>query len=146
MSVVQAPAPSDPGARASVLSTMQWTFHYTPSYTQIRALVVNRVPAHATVLVRCHGGGCPFAHRSMVLANMKRCGTKTSGICSTHGSFDLTSGFATRRLAIGTQITVVISRPNWVGKYYAFTVRAHRGPRIRIACLAPGGTHPGQGC
>lgn len=147
---VPAPAPSvvqvSEGVLATITSTMEWTFHYTPSYTQIRELAVNEVPAGATVLVGCHGRGCPFAHRNVVLARMKRCGARTSGMCSTHGGFDLTPGFAKRHLAIGTQITVVISRPSWIGKYYAFTVQARRGPRIRIACLAPGGTHPGQGC
>jgi hypothetical protein len=125
---------------------MQWTFHYTRSYTQIRALFVNAVPAGATVLVKCHGRGCPFAHHNLVLAKVKRCGAKTRGICSTHGGIDLAPGFATRHLAIGAQLAVVISRPKWVGKYYAFTVRARRAPSIRIACLAPGGTSPGRGC
>jgi hypothetical protein len=125
---------------------MQWTFHYTPSYTQIRALVVDGVPARANVLVKCHGRGCPFAHRSVVLAKLKRCGTRTTGMCLTHGAFDLTPSFATRHLAVGTQVTVMISRPKWIGKYYAFTVRARRAPGIRIDCLAPGGTRPGQGC
>ena len=138
--------PPSQGVLASVGSTMQWTFYYTRSYTQVRELAVSNVPAGATVFVKCHGGGCPFARHSAVLARVKRCGSKTSGMCSTHGGFDLTPGFATRHLTIGTQITVMISRPNWIGKYYAFTVRARRGPRIRIACLAPGGTRPGQGC
>jgi hypothetical protein len=151
VSVVEAPLPAshDPisqGVVATIRSTMQWTFHYTPSYTQIRALVVNGVPARATVIVKCHGGGCPFAHRRLVLARMRRCGPKTSGMCLTHGSFNLTPGFATRRLAVGTQITIVIGRAQWIGKYYAFTVRARRAPRISISCLAPGATKPGQGC
>jgi hypothetical protein len=150
VTVVQAPAPasapSAPGVPAAVTSTMQWTFYYTPSFTQIRALIVNGVPAHATVLVKCHGKGCPFAHHTMVVARMKRCGTKKIAMCLTHGAFDLTPGFAKRHLAPGTQITIVISRPKWIAKYYAFTVQARHAPRIRIACLAPGGTHPGQGC
>jgi hypothetical protein len=149
VSFVQVPAPvpatSEPGVLA-VTSTMQWTFYYTPSFTLIRALIVNGVPAHATVLVKCHGKGCPFARHTMVVARMKRCGRNKIGMCLTRGAFDLTPGFAKRHLAPGTQITIVISRPNWIAKYYAFTVQARRAPRIRIACLAPGGTRPGQGC
>jgi hypothetical protein len=51
-----------------------------------------------------------------------------------------------RRLGVGTQITVAITRPGWIGKYYRFTMRAGRGPRVQIACLAPGETRPGAAC
>jgi hypothetical protein len=152
VTIVQVPVPAagvvpvSSGVLGTITSTMGWTFYYTPSYTQIRALVVNGVPSGATVTVKCHGGGCPFAHHAIPPATMQRCGKKTTGMCAAHGSFDLTSGFANRRLAVGARITVVIANPTWIGKYYAFTVRARRGPRIRIACLAPGGTAPGQGC
>jgi hypothetical protein len=50
------------------------------------------------------------------------------------------------RLYVGTQITVQVIRPRWIGKYYTFTMRAAQGPRIQIACLAPGATRPGVGC
>jgi hypothetical protein len=43
-------------------------------------------------------------------------------------------------------VTVQILRPGWIGKYYLFTMRAGRGPKIKISCLAPGRTAPGRGC
>jgi hypothetical protein len=67
-------------------------------------------------------------------------------MCLEGGSFVITPGFTRRRLRVGTRITVDIVRPNWVGKYYRFTVRSRRAPRIQISCLAPGGSIPGQGC
>jgi hypothetical protein len=54
--------------------------------------------------------------------------------------------FHNRRLAVGAQITVAITRPLWIGKYYQFTIRARRAPRVRIACLAPGAVRPRFGC
>ena len=125
--------------------TMQWGFYFTPAYTQVRNLAVNGVLSGATVLVQCHGRGCPFAHRATLLTSRVRCGKKAR-MCFTGGSFLITPGFGSRQLAVGARVTVAITRPNWVGKYYGFTIRSRRAPRIRIACLAPGGSVPGQGC
>ncbi len=130
----------------TITSTMQWAFYYTPSYTQVRALVVNGVLPGSTVLVKCHGKGCPFAHHSTLLGKRARCGKKNKGMCSASGSFLVTPGFASHHLRVGARITVEIIRPSWVGKFYSFTVRSRQGPRIQIGCLAPGGSVPGQGC
>ena len=133
------------GVLGTITSTMQWAFNYHPSYTQVRNLVVNGVSTGVTVLVKCHGVGCPFVHHVTVLTKHARCG-KTKGMCLAQGSFLITPGFANHRLGVSSRITVEIIRPNWVGKYYSFKVRARRGPRIQIGCLAPGGSVPGQGC
>lgn len=130
----------------TITATMEWAFYYTPTYTKVINLVVNGVSPGATVLVRCNGHGCPFGQHSAVLTKHTRCG-KSAGMCFTHGSnYNVTPGFAGHRLAVGTRVTVEIIRPNWIGKSYRFTVRARRGPRIQIACLAPGGSVPGVGC
>jgi len=143
-SVSVAPVPT--GVLGTISSTMQWAFYYTPSYTRVHNLVVNGVPAGADVVVSCSGHGCPFAHHSSVLTRGTRCG-KSVKMCFTHGgSFNITPGFTSRRLAVGTRLTIEIVRPNWVGKYYGFTVRARRGPRIQIGCLAPGASVPNTGC
>lgn len=67
-------------------------------------------------------------------------------MCLMGGSFRITPGFASRRLAVGARITVEITRPHWVGKYYRFTIRSRQAPRVLISCLAPGASVPGQGC
>lgn len=139
-------APVPVRAVGTITSTMEWVFYYTPSYTQVRTLVVYRVPSAADVLVSCSGHACPFAHRSSILAKGMPCG-KLVRMCFTHGhSFNITPGFGHRHLPVGTRITVEVTRPNWIGKYYRFTVRARRGPLIQISCLAPGASVPGIGC
>jgi Bacterial Ig-like domain (group 3) len=134
-----------PPVIGTITSTMQWAFYFTPAYTQVRNLAVNGVSADATVLVKCHGRGCPFAQRAAAPNNRGLCGRKAR-MCFTGASFSITPGFGTRHLRVGARITVEIVRPSWVGKYYSFTVRSRRAPRIQISCLAPGGSVPGQGC
>lgn len=137
---------ADPKATVgSVTSTMQWTFYYTPTYTKVLALVVNGASG-ATVLVKCQGRGCPFAKRTGAVTRSRRCGRGGKSRCTASGTIDLGAGFRKRRLDPGARITVMITRPGWIGKYYLFTVRARQAPGIRIACLAPGGTRPGVGC
>jgi hypothetical protein len=240
------------------LVTMHWTFRYTPAYTKVLALALNGVPAAATVLVACHGRGCPFTKHLALLADIAQCahgadgghgnggngsdgngnggpgndgngnggpgndgngnggngnGSDGNGCgCGGHGydgcgCYDLplpTSGsggdshdgcgcggdgpdgsgcpqvgpgatgspgngpggsgcpgqarcgtpaiigltryFRQRRLGVGTQITVAITQPGWIGKYYMFKMRAGRGPHVQVACLAPGEVQPGAAC
>jgi hypothetical protein len=135
-----------PQALGTINATMQWTFRYTPMYTQVRTLIVNAAPLGATVLLKCHGRGCPFAKRAIAAARTKRCGDQGRHRCATHGVVDLTRRFRHRHLAPGARITVEIIKSGWVGKYYSFTVRARRRPLVRLACTAPGTTSPGAAC
>ncbi len=126
--------------------TMQWTFHYTPGYTSIVALSLYGTSTSARVAVVCKGRGCPFGSRTMSVAKPKRCGQKGQRSCPTSGSIDLARPFRGRRLYVGAKLTVVISRPNWIGKYYGFTILPRSGPRIQVACVGPGHNQPGVGC
>jgi hypothetical protein len=128
-----------------ITSTMQWTFAYTAQYTRILSLAVNTAPAGTTVLVKCRGRGCPYAKHATSVVAQSRCRSKGQRACS-DPTLNLRRGFRQRRLYAGATITVVISRPGWIGKYYSFAIRARRGPRIQISCIAPGGTRPGVGC
>ena len=112
----------------------------------VRALVVNGTSLGATVLVDCHGRGCPFARRAIDVADDKECSVKMRRMCSAHGTVLITPGFENRHLGVGARITVAIMKPSWVGKYYAFTIEAARGPRVQIGCLAPGVSRPGGNC
>jgi hypothetical protein len=127
---------------------MQWSFHYTPAYTKVLVLVVNGAPIGSTVVVTCHGSGCPFARRSTAITKAKRCARKGKHRCAAlpPGKRDLKASFGTHALRRGATITVKVVRPGWIGKYYQFTMRARRPPSIEIKCLAPGGTRPGVGC
>ncbi len=139
------PIPTD--VLGTITATMEWAFYYTPSYTKVSNLVVNgvsvgrerarqmqrpRLPVHP-----------PQQPRSL---SARGAGRKNAGMCFTSGSFNITPCFARRRLAVGPRVTVEIIRQNWIGKYYRFTMRARRGPRVQIACLAPGGSVPGARC
>ena len=134
------------GMPGAITSTMQWTFYYARSYTMVRELVVNGASRGATVLVGCHGRGCPFARRAIDVADGKDCSVKMRRMCSAHGTVLITPGFENRHLGVGARITVAIMKPSWVGKYYGFTAEAGRGPRVQIACLAPGASRPGGDC
>jgi Big-like domain-containing protein len=113
-------------------STLQWQFRYRPAYTLVTKLQADGVARGTTILLTCAGGGCPFSRTSIQ--------TKTDG------SIDLRPTFRKRHLRVGSQITLRITRPNWIGKYYAFTVRAGRGPLIVLSCVGLSGGRPGQGC
>jgi Invasin, domain 3 len=133
-------------AAASMLSlvTMQWTFDYTHAYTQVLSLVVNGAPAGATVLIDCHGRSCPFSRRLTVIKT-RRCAPDATSRCAAPGTIDLARDFR-RHLKAGTRITVAITQPQSIGKYYVFGVRAGRAPRVQVGCLAIGATRPGQPC
>jgi Invasin, domain 3 len=133
-----------PGSMLSLVS-VEWTFHYTPVYTMVRSLVVTGLPVGASLLVGCHGRGCPFTRRLIVIGPSTGCGAK-SRRCGTDRTIDLTREFHRSRLHVRTRMTVAITRPQWIGKYYFFVTRASRPPYVRLACLAPGETHPGAGC
>lgn len=148
------PSPSSPRtarvvARARVASTMQWSFSFTPAYARVVALMLNGA-AHTRVLVTCHGGGCPFARRVFPTTVRTRCRRKKHGRCrqTTRSlrTLNLAHPFGGRQLAAGARIAIAITRPGWIGKYYAFTIRPGSTPRIQISCLAPGATRPGKGC
>ncbi|HUA71549.1 MAG TPA: Ig-like domain-containing protein [Solirubrobacteraceae bacterium] len=134
------------GTPGMIGATMDWTFYYARSYTIVGALMVNGAPPGATVLVGCEGRGCPFTRRATDAADDRHCRAGTRRICSTHGTVLITPVFQKRRLGVGARITVAIMQPKMVGKYYAFTIQAGRGPRVRIACLAPGTSRPGGDC
>jgi hypothetical protein len=142
ISVIAGPVP----VRGTVASTMQWSFYSTRSYTRVLALSVKGASAATSVLVKCHGGGCPFATHVAVLAQPKHCGRKGRPKCMSGGTVKLGPAFNTHHLHVGTTITVSIRRPGWIGKYYAFLIRRSQSPRVQISCLAPGSTRPGAGC
>ena len=127
-------------------ATMQWTFAYTRRYTKVDTLLVNWVPSDATVLLKCHGRGCPFATHTSRVAKPKRCGKEGKPKCPIGGSINLAAPFQKNPLHPRATIIVMIRRSGWVGKYYKFTIRAGNQPIIRISCLAPRRTIPGVGC
>jgi hypothetical protein len=123
-------------------ASMRWSFVSGPGYTSVLALMVNGAPTGSTVLVSCHGKGCPFTNKALAVSKTRRCGPKGKHVCLTHGNVDLTPRFASRHLRPRTTITVNVVQPGWIGRAYTFVVRAHQGPRTKAVCVAPGTTAP----
>ena len=138
--------PAGPVVLGFVSSTVRWTFYYTRAYTQLRFLQVFGLGNATTVRLSCHGKGCPFTKLQASAANSASCPAKAGSVCSTGSSVNLLPAFGKHRLATGSQITLSITRPNWIGKYHSFTIRAGQSPAIALSCLAVGGTRPGVGC
>jgi len=132
-SAVQVVRSSDPTAVLGVVgSTLQWTFFYHPTYSTVLLLKAFGIGSGTTVVITCHGKGCPYA-------TMHRKGPVRSAL-------NLLPRFRHHHLRAGTRITVRLTHRHWVGKYYSFTVRKSRAPLIKVSCLAPGKATPGVGC
>ena len=145
MSLARVVNMSSPPVLGIISATMQWTFRFTPKYTTILQFGISGA-ANTSITAACRGSGCPFAKRTITVGRTKRCGRGLRRTCLTRGKLDLVHYFLHHRLRAGTTITVLISRKSWVGKHYAFTMRARRGPAIAISCMAPGETRVGVGC
>jgi hypothetical protein len=115
--------------------SLSWTFFYTPAYTKVLVLMVGHVLRGARVRVTCTGRGCPRISRAVAVRHST---LRADGV-------DLITLFRDRRLRPGTVIAVTVERRGWIGKRYAFRVRAGRAPRLTITCQVPG-MAPGAGC
>ena len=123
-----------------VSSLMTWTFNFKPRYTRVTTLTVTGVQPGLTISVQCSGSGCP-KHRYTDAITRASCGTQDS--CK---DVKLAKQFVGRKLGVGATLTVRLTHPGWLGKYYSFVVRHGRKPKIDTACLAVSQTKPGAGC
>ncbi len=128
-----------------IRSTLGWSFHYHPAYTQVLALRAYGVPSGVTVLLTCTGGGCPFGEIRTSMVGIPRCSRATTGACAAGSSINLLPAFKNHRLRAGTKITLRFIEAGWIGKYYSFTVRGGRAPATDLKCVGTAG-HPGVGC
>jgi hypothetical protein len=133
-------------AAGTIDTTLKWTFQFTPSYTQVTGLTLNGAPYGSTVRLGCHGSGCEFAGARQSVSMPASCRGVETTSCTTASAIDLSPSFAGQSLAAGSQLTIMVVRPNYVGKYYGFTVRVGEQPEVSISCLAPGSSTPGVGC
>jgi hypothetical protein len=89
----------------------------------VKVLEVFGLPWRATVTVRCAGGGCPFARRTL-----RRRGNAMDLTRLLHGS----------RLAPGATVEVRVTAPGQVGEVKRFRIRRRHQPVTALACVAPG--------
>ena len=123
---------SAPAVTAFVKSTLQWTFFYHPTYTQVILFKAFGIVKGTIVELKCNGKGCPFD----VTQVPNRGGDSINLLPEFHG----------HHLRAGTRFTVRLTHRNWVGKYYSFAMRGGRPPLIKLSCLAVGRNTPGVGC
>jgi hypothetical protein len=96
-------------------------------YTTVKKLTVVALPAHARILVLCHGGGCPFGQRTAIGHSAR---------------LPLVSWFAGSRLLPGTVLEIRVTVPNSIGKVFVYTMVAGNQPDIGQRCLPPGIRNP----
>ena len=132
--------------KGDITARTSWTFLFTPTYTRVLSLTVGGLYEGSDVLVGCEGRGCPFHSKDFPVLRPKKCSPSIPATDCPPNTFFLTKYFTGRRLAVGARITILISHPSYVGKYYSFAVRARQKPAVTIACLAPDSTQPGLGC
>ncbi len=132
--------------KGDITALTSWTFRFTPTYTSVLNLTVAGLYEGSAVLVGCRGKGCPFRSANFPVLRPKLCSPSVPALSCPPNTFFLTKYFAGHRLAVGAQLTIRISHPGYLGKYYGFTVRARKSPTLTIAWLAPGSSLPGVGC
>jgi hypothetical protein len=103
---------------ATVKSTMEWAFGYTPSYTKILRLTVMNVPSGGVVAVKCTGHGCPFRSRTVSVSHERD--VALGGLF--HGA----------HLYPGARIKVSVTAPNEVGKVWVLTVLSGQPPSVSV--------------
>ena len=60
-------------------------------------------------------------------------------------SLNLLARFGHKKLKPGTRVTVQVTHPNWVGKFFSFKIRAGAAPVVEQTCIGVSGI-PGHGC
>jgi hypothetical protein len=138
-----------PKIRGTMTAKMLWSFRYFPTYTQVLSLILQKPGLGTVVLLTCHGSFCPFGHRSITVKKVHVCVTtsgKSSCVLRLPPSVSLAARFGKSKLHVGDVLTIELTRPFWIGKGYVFTIRAGKGPKYHIGCLAPGSTKIGVGC
>jgi hypothetical protein len=104
---------------------LHWAFAASASYTKIVAFKLKALPAGSKAVVVCTGKGCPYSRRVTVMTHA-------------NATVNLAPQFKTSRLKPGATITVSVVRTGWTGRYYAFTIRANKAPKVSSGCLAEG--------
>jgi thrombospondin type 3 repeat protein len=132
-----APAPSpapqpSPAPAERITSTVSNFWVVNRRYGLLNRLVVNNVPAAATVTVTCRGKGCPFKSRRFKP--------------NSRGEAVATKAFAKRRLRPGVVLEIRITKPAAIGRVVTFTLRKRAVPTPVVRCLPPGSSRPQARC
>ena len=107
------------------LGLTTYVVHTDRRYTVMR-LIASRVSAGTRIVVRCRGGGCPFAARAMTARKA-------------YARLAL-GGRAMRRARLrkGAVVEVRASKPGLLGRVTTYRIRAARLPVLSSHCTLPG--------
>jgi hypothetical protein len=103
-----------------------WTWSFAGPVTRLLQFEVRGIPTGGTVLMVCHGGGCPFTQRTVPAI----------------GRISLTSQFKGASLKPGTTLWFAVTGPNDVAKVALFKISGDRVPSEVFECLPPGVATP----
>jgi PKD repeat protein len=118
------PAPVAKAGALSPAPVIRLTTEILPNGARIRVLSV-RAPKATLVTVRCRGNGCPVSRRR------KRV---------TQGSVRFTT--FERFLRAGVRLEISSRKPNTIGAFTRYTIRAGKFPARTDRCLRPGRERP----
>jgi hypothetical protein len=100
------------------------------SGVKLRLLKVQQAPAGATVIVRCHGRGCPKGASRRTTAS------------GPHGVPAIVFGRFERYLRAGAVVEVLVSKSGLIGKWTRLRVRRGKLPERVDLCLDAAGVKP----
>jgi Ca2+-binding RTX toxin-like protein len=116
--------------RRTVPTTVTYQWAFNNRFAQATRFTINRLPAKGKLRLKCtppkgKRKACPFESKRRTFA---RAAKRKSFL----------SAFKRRRLPIGTVIEVRVTRKDFIGRVFRFTVRSDRIPQLKTLCLDPG--------
>ena len=114
-----------------IKTLISYTWSFPPGSTSGTAseLTVSPLPRGGSVVVICHGGGCPFSVRRFA---------------PRHGQVVLAPIFGHSPLHPGATLQLEALAPNRVGKVDVFGIRSGQNVTVVQLCLPPGTTRPAR--
>jgi len=118
-----------------------WAFVTSATYSAVKTLLLEDIPAGAVVGATCKGHGCSFRSRRHLKSApcRKKCAAKGSRIAN------LAPMLRGRKLKPGARIAVSVTKRGTIGMYNELTVRANHAPKATSECLSAGATKPSTG-
>jgi hypothetical protein len=116
------PAEAFPDDVPQIEVAISFSFSSTKSATKLAGLLVKNVPAGATVTVKCPHGCARKLYRKH---------KRTAGQL-------LLSPVLKKQLKVGTEITVIVSKPGASSAVKVLTIRARKAPLVATLCQAEG--------
>ncbi|MEX2108823.1 MAG: putative metal-binding motif-containing protein [Solirubrobacterales bacterium] len=85
------------------------------------------------VRLRCQGRGCPIAREAEAVNSRRR-------------GLTIGSRLVGEVLAPGSRVTVIVTRPGFIGKAKRYTIPGHGGLQTETLCVSPGTVTPKKKC